>query len=182
MPRGAWKAPGIIPSRSSSRTSRMSTNTVCSSPILACAAWAEMPCVRAVASASSVLTLFFSFMVLAALQCAPDHQALDVACTLVDLAHPHRAPQPLDREVGDVAVAAVDLDRVRAHLLGHLGGEQLGHRSLLEAGLAGVAQRGGVEVQLAGGLDLGRHVGEAEIDRLVPDQRLAHALALLGVG
>jgi hypothetical protein len=32
----------------------------------------------------------------------------------------------------------VDLDGVGAHALGHLGGEQLGHRGFLEAGLAGV--------------------------------------------
>jgi hypothetical protein len=45
----------------------------------------------------------------------------------------------LDRESLDTAVAAMDLDRVGGDPLAHLGGEELGHRRFLEAGLAGVA-------------------------------------------
>jgi hypothetical protein len=84
-------------------------------------------------------------------------------------------------KVVDVAVAAVDLDRVGADLLGHLGGEQLGHRGFLEAGPSGVAQRGGVMHHLSRDLDLRRHVGKAEIHRLVFEDRLAETLAFMGV-
>ena len=48
-------------------------------------------------------------------------------------------------------------------------------------GLPAVAQRRGVQVHLPAGFDAGRHVGEAEVDRLMLDQRLAHALALARV-
>src|SRR4051812_29960124 len=72
-------------------------------------------------------------------------QALNIAAALVDLAHPHIAIEPLDREIGEIAIAAMDLDRVRGDALGHLGGEQLGHRRLLQAGFAGVATRRRIE-------------------------------------
>src|SRR5512145_2028255 len=115
------------------------------------------------------------------LQAAPDHQALDVVRALVNLGDAHVAPQPLDREVRDVTVAAVDLDRIGAHFLGHLGGEKLRHGSFLEAGLAFVAQARGVEIELARRLDLRRHVSQAEIHRLMLDQVLAHAFSLARV-
>src|SRR3989454_8383668 len=110
-----------------------------------------------------------------------DHHALDVARTFVDLRHAHVAPQALHGKVGDVAVAAVNLNGVRAHALGHLGGKELRHRRLADAGLAAAAQPGGMQIELARGFDLRRHVGEAEIDRLVFDQRLAHAFALFRI-
>ena len=52
----------------------------------------------------------------------------------------------------------------------------------MRQGCAGVAQPRRVQVELARGLDLRRHVGEAEVHRLVLDQVLAHALALARVG
>src|SRR5690606_28689461 len=55
-------------------------------------------------------------------QGAPDQDALDVARTLVDLAHAHVAVDAFDGEVRDIAVAAEGLDRVRADALGHLRG------------------------------------------------------------
>src|SRR3954467_8170103 len=76
---------------------------------------------------------------------ARDDQPLNIAGALVDLAHPHIAIDPLDREIGEIAIAAVDLDRVGGDALSHLGGEQLGHRRFLQAGLAGVAARRRVE-------------------------------------
>jgi hypothetical protein len=39
-----------------------------------------------------------------------------------------------------------------------------------------------MQVELARGLDPGRHVGEPEVHRLVLEQRLAHALSLARVG
>src|SRR3954471_6669890 len=109
------------------------------------------------------------------------HHALDVVRAFVDLRHAHVAPQALDREVGDVAVAAVDLDGVRADALGHLGCKQLRHRRFADARLALVAQPCCVQIELARCFDLGRHVGAAKADRLVLEDRLANALALLGV-
>src|SRR3954462_13329248 len=88
------------------------------------------------------------------LQGAPDHHALDVARAFVDLRHAHVAPVALDREVRHVAVAAVDLHRVRAHLLRHLGGEELRHRRFLDARPARVAQARGMQVELPRGFHL----------------------------
>ena len=85
------------------------------------------------------------------------------------------------REVLDVAVAAQGLDGGAADLLGHLAGKQLGHGGFLQAGAAGVAQGGGVPGELARGFDLGRALGQAKTDGLVLEDRLAEALALLGV-
>ena len=99
----------------------------------------------------------------------------------VDLAHAHVAVDALDREVADVAVAAEHLDRGAADALGHLAGEQLGHRRFLQARLAGVRSARRVPDQLARRLDLRRHVGEPELHRLVLEDRLAEALALLRV-
>src|SRR5688572_13928269 len=64
---------------------------------------------------------------------AADQDLLDVAGALVDLADAHVAVDAFHRKVAHVAVAAVDLDRVRAYPLSHLGGEELGHRRFLEA-------------------------------------------------
>src|SRR6266568_3315030 len=113
---------------------------------------------------------------------ARDQQALDVTGALVDLAHPHVAVDPLDRKIGEIAIAAMDLDRVRGDPLGHLGGEQFGHRRLLEAGLAIVAALSCVEDKTARGSELRRHVGEAERDRLVRHELLPERLAFLGIG
>src|SRR5690349_275701 len=122
-------------------------------------------------------TTFFSF----ALQVAANDHALDIARALVDLRHAHVAPETLDREVADVTVAAVDLDRVGADPFRHFGGEELRHGRLADAGLAFGAKLRRVQVQLAGGFDLRRHVRKAKVDRLVFDQRLAHALALVRI-
>src|SRR6266571_4070600 len=113
---------------------------------------------------------------------ARDQQALDVTGALVDLAHPHVAIDPLDREIGEVAIAAMDLDRVRDDTLGHLGSKQFGHRRLLEARFAIVAPLGGVEDESARGGKLRRHVGEAERDRLMRDKLLPERLPFLGIG
>src|SRR5687768_14918344 len=116
------------------------------------------------------------------LQGPADDQALDVVGAFVDLRDAYVPPVTLDRKVRDVAVAAVHLDRVRAHGFRHLGGEQLRHRSFLQAGLPGIAQPRRVQVELTRCFHLRGHVRETEIDRLVLDQRLAHALTFAGVG
>ena len=88
----------------------------------------------------------------------------------------------LDGEIADVAVAAADLDRLVGDLDGHLAGLQLGHRALRLLELAAAAafpER--PPDQGPSGLDVGRHVGEHESDRLVLDQRAAELLAFLRV-
>src|SRR5580704_15455581 len=112
---------------------------------------------------------------------AGDDQALDVAGALVNLANPDIAIDPLDREIGEIAIAAMDLDRIGAHPLGDLGGEQFRHRRLPQAWLAVIAKLGGVEDEAARGGKLRRHVGETKRDRLVRDDLLSEGLALLRV-
>src|SRR5580704_1780772 len=113
---------------------------------------------------------------------ASDDEALNVAGALVDLAYANVAVDALDREIGDIAVAAMDLDRVGGDAFGHLRGEELGHRRLFDARFASVAPRRGVEHQAVRRSDLGRHVGEAEGHRLLLDDRLAEGRALAGIG
>src|SRR6266700_485022 len=111
-----------------------------------------------------------------------DDQALDLAGALEQRVDLGVAVPLLDREVTDVAVTPADLDRLLGDLARHLAGLELCHRSLglLElAAAAAFPQRPPDEG--SGRLDLSRHVGEHESDRLVLDQRAAELLALLGV-
>src|SRR5690606_39075192 len=62
IPRGAWNAPGTRPSRSSSRTSRMSTNCTSGSPSSALASSTGIVVMRALASSTSCLMPFFTAM------------------------------------------------------------------------------------------------------------------------
>jgi hypothetical protein len=55
----------------------------------------------------------------------------------------------------------------RTHTLGHLAGEQLGHRRFLQARPAHVLQCRGVMNQLAGSLDARGLVGEIDCQRYV---------------
>ena len=103
---------------------------------------------------------------------AADHQPLNVGRALIDRGDAHVAIDALDGEVVEIAVAAVDLDGRRADLFSHLRGEQLGHRCLLEAGAAFVAQARGVQHHQLGRLQRRCHVGQAEGDRLMLDDRL----------
>src|SRR5262249_18220335 len=57
-----------------------------------------------------------------------DDQPLDLGRSLVDLRDLGVPEEPLDRILLHVPVAAVNLDRVRRHAHGGLGGEELGHR------------------------------------------------------
>src|SRR5439155_20219948 len=88
----------------------------------------------------------------------------------------------LDRKILDVAVAAADLDRLLGDLDSDLAGLQLRHRALGLLELAAVPpfpQR--PPDQRAGRLDLGRHVGEHERDRLRREQGPAELLPFPGV-
>src|SRR5216684_5430532 len=69
-----------------------------------------------------------------------DHQPLDLARPFVDRLDAAVAQIPFDRELVDVAIATMDLHRLIAGPVGHLAGEELGHR-----GLAGERRAGFLE-------------------------------------
>ena len=85
----------------------------------------------------------------------------------------------LDLVLLRVAVAAVDAEGLLDAEPPGLGGEELGHARLEVRARAGVLEPRGADRQQAGGVDLGRHVGELELDRLVLGDRAAEGLALL---
>ena len=76
----------------------------------------------------------------------------------------------------------MDPQRIGGDLEGGLGGEQLGHAGLHVDAFSGVGPAGGVVGHEAGGLELGGHLGEHELDGLVLEDRPAEGLALLRVG
>src|SRR5712691_11796132 len=111
-----------------------------------------------------------------------DDEPLDLARALEEGVDLGVAVPLLDREVPYVAVAAADLDRLLGDLDRDLTGLQLRHRAL---GLLALTTAAALPQRPPDarprGLDLGRHVGEHERDRLVLDQRPAELLALLRV-
>ena len=108
----------------------------------------------------------------ALLQLAQDDEVLDVVGAFVDAGDAGVAIEPLDREVGEIAIAAQRLDRLRAHPLGRLRGDELGHACFHQRRLAGVGQGRRVQHHLARALDPCRHRRDAEADRLMLDDRL----------
>src|SRR3954469_18305026 len=74
------------------------------------------------------------------LDLAGDDEPLDLVGALVDLGKAHVAEQSLDAILARIAVAAVDLERVRDVLHRHVGREQLGLRRFLGDRLAGIMQ------------------------------------------
>ena len=100
-----------------------------------------------------------------------------------DLVHAQIAHDLLDAVFAEVAVAAMQLQRLVGDLEADVGAKTLGHR----------AQHGGVRilaVERCGGtpdksprrLQFGRHVGEAELQRLEFVEALAEGFSLLHVG
>src|SRR6266487_5426778 len=108
---------------------------------------------------------------------ARDDVPLDLAGPVPDPLDPRVAPEPLDRELAHQAHAAENLHRLVGDPAERLRGVELGHRRIGVAHPALVQPPGGAEGQELGGLDLGRHVGEAEADALEPPDRLAELLA-----
>ena len=107
-----------------------------------------------------------------------DHLALDLVGALVDLGDLRVAHHLLDRVLLHVAVAAEDLHRVRGDAHRRVGGEHLGHGGdLRHVLLAAVDGAGGRVRQRPGGLDLGGHVGQHELQALEPRDRLAEGVA-----
>src|SRR5215467_5166890 len=115
------------------------------------------------------------------IQAAADHKALDIVSSLVDLGAAHAAIDALHTEIFYVADATKRLDGVGTNLLGRLRREQLGHRCFGQAGPASVLERGGMQRELARGLEADRHIGKAEGDCLVLEDRLAEGFALMGI-
>src|SRR3954447_12168294 len=111
---------------------------------------------------------------------ADDHP-LDLGGALPDEQQRRVAVEALDLVLLRVAVAAVDAQRLLDAEVAALGGEELRHAGLELRALAGVLHPGGAERHQARRVDLRRHVGELELDRLVLGDRLAERLALPGV-
>src|ERR1700722_7301569 len=107
---------------------------------------------------------------------------LDLVGSLADLKYLRVAVEAGDVTVQHVAGPAEDLHRLADHGRGDPARLQLGHGGLLPERLARVAQRGGAVGEPPGGLDLRRHVGELELNRLETGDRAAELLAALRVG
>ena len=75
----------------------------------------------------------------------------------------------------------MDLQRLVAGTARQFSGVQLRDRGLLGKRPSAVLQPRGLVYQSAGGLDLGRHVGQLELHRLEAADGAAELLALLGV-
>ena len=60
-------------------------------------------------------------------------------CALINLRYPHVTVNPLDREILEIAITAMNLDGVGTHLFGHFGGKELGHRRFFQAFFATVS-------------------------------------------
>src|SRR5215207_3312038 len=110
-----------------------------------------------------------------------DHHLLHLVGALADREDLGVAVEAADRVLLDVAVAAVDLDGLLGGAHGEPAGLELGLGGGEAEGLAGVLLEGGLVGEQARGLDLGRHVGELGLDRLVLGDRLAEGDPLLGV-
>src|ERR1700709_2013080 len=110
-------------------------------------------------------------------QLLADNQALDLGGSLADQKQRRVTVEALDLVLLRVAVAAVDAEALLDALLAGLRGEQLGHPGLEAGARAGVLHPRRLAGDEAGGLDLGRHVGELELDRLVLGDRLAEGLS-----
>src|SRR4051812_22353196 len=113
---------------------------------------------------------------------ARDHQTLDLVCAFADDHQRRIAVVALDRELGGVAVAPVDAHGFGRTLERCFGREELGHARFDVAPLARLLLAGRALGQQTSGLQLGRHVGQLELDRLVLGDGHAERLALLRVG
>ena len=121
-------------------------------------------------------------LVLAREDRARDHDPLDLARSLVDLRDLRVAVVALDRELLRVAVAAEHLDRLLRDCAPRPGGEQLRLGALAPCAAGPLLQPGRAVRQQPRGVDLRRHVGELELDRLEVGDPLAELPALQCIG
>ena len=101
------------------------------------------------------------------------HHLLDLVGALADREDLGVAVEAADRVLLDVAVAAVDLDRLLGRSDREAAGDQLRLRGGEGERLAGVLLQRGAPGEQAGGLDLGGEVGDLRLDRLELGDRLA---------
>src|SRR4051812_27361668 len=112
---------------------------------------------------------------------APDHVEHDLVGAGADAVQAHVAPDALDAVLLHVAGAAVDLDALVGDLDRDARRVELGHRDLAHRVVAlAEAPRGGVH-ELAGRLDLRRHLGELVARHLELPDLTAERGALCGV-
>src|SRR5256885_12416051 len=97
-------------------------------------------------------------------QLARDDRQLDLRRPLGDRHEPRVPPEALDGELRDVPVAAEHLHRLPRDALGHLRGEELGHRRLAHR-VALVEEPCGTPHRRARRLHLHRHARQLELDR-----------------
>src|SRR6476646_172711 len=97
---------------------------------------------------------------------AADHQPLHLARTFVNLGYSPVSIVPFDLALFDVAIAAMDLNRLRRHLLADFAAEELRHRCLSPVRLALVFQAGCPQREESSGLDLNGHVGDHPLNGL----------------
>src|SRR5215475_395096 len=98
-----------------------------------------------------------------------------------DCPQAHVTEEALHRELAHVAVAAMELHRLVGDAVGHLGGEELGHRDLGDAVRPSRIERGRVIQETARGLDLRGHLRHAMAQRLLLAQRPVEGMALAQV-
>src|SRR6266498_5838168 len=110
-----------------------------------------------------------------------DHEALDLRGALVDLVQLGVPHQLLDRVLLHVAVAAENLDGVGRDLHADVGREPLRIAGLQRRAHALIDHPRGLPAEQARRLDLGRHVGDQEVDSLVHGDRHPELDALLRV-
>src|SRR5580704_9046525 len=103
----------------------------------------------------------------------------DLVGAFEDLVNAQVAQIALDGKVLQVAVAAMQLQRLVDDLEPDVGRKALAHRrGLGRLGRLGVEQEGRAPDQEPRGVELGRHVGQLELRRLEVGDRLAELLAL----
>src|SRR3712207_1721324 len=113
---------------------------------------------------------------------AADDLEHDLVGARADAVQAQVAPGALHAVLAHVAGAPVDLQALVGDLAGDARREQLGHRDLAHRVLAVGEAPGGRVVELARGLELGRHLGELVAADLELPDRPAEGGALAGVG
>src|SRR5262249_42780480 len=112
---------------------------------------------------------------------AGDDHALHLVRALADLEDLLVAVEPRDRELVHEAVAAVDLERCVHGAVREQAGVELRLRRRQRERLSRVLEPGGAVDELPARVDLGRHVGQLELDRLEARDRPPELVPLLGV-
>ena len=101
------------------------------------------------------------------IESAGDNHAHDLVGAFENLMHAQIAHDLLEAVIGEIAVAAVHLQRLVGDIEAGVGDEALGHGAEpRRVRRFGVERRGGAPQKSAADFELGRHVGEAKLQRL----------------